>query len=721
MPPRKINQETLQALLEQHRIDFEGPVAPHKWKQQDDHFHVIRKISKIRYDDYKSRRNSGKINKQWWINQQRRVKDLAERAKRLRNGAGVNEATWRDIENLVIARFENWVICRRCGDENWISELEAYPMNDAAKTELRDKRASRVPCSCDLRPVVSRKPNNDDETGPIFSHSVSQKISHVPEDCLEKGIPMSPDRVIGLNLTNAMAQYTTVSPSNLTYSPVQGMPTLLTPFLVIEAKKEHNTPGFRSIERQTAFTIRRLLKIQHQVQNGSEIRCDPPLVWFFAYQGEIWRLYAATLDPGNSNHVRVYEIWLGTVESDDGALQILQIADYIWTWARDIYRHQIRQCLVTHGGFRHISPAATDPFRASPSLISDRGTPSISQVLGRSNTIGSLEPGPSAPDEMEVDDSGLIYINTEDASVHPFLRWARASELTSTSIRHSNIIAFSFRYLDIRASDTLRSSEHLRQIYDNAIAIHSKDLHGLEAHWLGSVPRPRNSDRIFRVSLVFSTYCQRDNWQITRQISCFVWGMDDPTPSEVSISFQALRDSLEQLRAIKGRRSVSCAFRNTSLVISPIAREGKPEQEVQWILPRMDCTSDPATPLLFQPFDTPTEQQDNEQRDCQASFQKLRILLPTEQDAPRCPALETTPDDISHGDGVVAVKGYEWPSECPRFCLFVFNEHGFDDGNVLSAILRQCIQRGEYCGYGNTPFSETDKQTLRHWLKALER
>ena len=73
---------------------------------------------------------------------------------------------------------------------------------------------------------------------------------------------------------------------------------ILYPFLVLEAKREDDAPGFRSVERQTAFPLRRFLKIQDALQKAGTKNLDP-LVWFFAYQGEIWRFYAGTLVDSN--------------------------------------------------------------------------------------------------------------------------------------------------------------------------------------------------------------------------------------------------------------------------------------------------------------------------------------------------------------------------------------------------------------------------------------
>jgi hypothetical protein len=124
-------------------------------------------------------------------------------------------------------------------------------------------------------------------------------VSHGPEDADLDKLPISrkPDRVVGLGLTREIKAHALATEPILTHSPVTG--GLFTyPFLLVEAKKERNSPGFRAIEMQTAFPVRRLLQIQDSLRVASKIYCEPPLVWFFAYQGDDWRLYAGTSQTG---------------------------------------------------------------------------------------------------------------------------------------------------------------------------------------------------------------------------------------------------------------------------------------------------------------------------------------------------------------------------------------------------------------------------------------
>ena len=121
-------------------------------------------------------------------------------------------------------------------------------------------------------------------------------MSHDPQDDLENfGVPMKPDRVIGLSMNDRYRGYIRSFPVELSHSPVRKRRQLMYPFLVLEAKRENDAPGFRYVETQTAFPIRRFLRIQDELHTASGIKFVP-LVWFFAFQGEEWRLHAAILD-----------------------------------------------------------------------------------------------------------------------------------------------------------------------------------------------------------------------------------------------------------------------------------------------------------------------------------------------------------------------------------------------------------------------------------------
>lgn len=139
--------------------------------------------------------------------------------------------------------------------------------------------------------------HSDDDTDTlIFSHGISMAVGHDPKDRLEgSGISMEPDRTVGLSMREKYQRCIRSLPHGLAHCPMRDKEQPLYPFLVIEAKKEQDAPGFRSVEVQTAFPIRRFLMIQHDLRTISQGTLHP-LVWFLAFQGEEWRVYAATLD-----------------------------------------------------------------------------------------------------------------------------------------------------------------------------------------------------------------------------------------------------------------------------------------------------------------------------------------------------------------------------------------------------------------------------------------
>lgn len=124
---------------------------------------------------------------------------------------------------------------------------------------------------------------------------------------------MTPDRVIGLHMTDGYKKQVGQYPRYLDHCPVLET-KIIHPFLVIEAKREFQAPGFRGIEAQTAFVLRRLLNSQVSVRIQSRVNLSP-LIWFFAFRGDIWRLYVGILQedevlrmPRSTNHEHVLKL-----------------------------------------------------------------------------------------------------------------------------------------------------------------------------------------------------------------------------------------------------------------------------------------------------------------------------------------------------------------------------------------------------------------------------
>jgi hypothetical protein len=147
------------------------------------------------------------------------------------------------------------------------------------KSDTEDQSVSKSSTTHILRQYYSA-----DECIPIFGFAKDAKILHATDDDLQDiSISMNPDRVMGLRAPSNI-------PHNEDLCPIAGRRQIMLPFLVIEAKKEDGGPGFQAMQFQTAFPIRRFLLAQTNFKR-SDASCEPSIVWFFAYQGEQWRLH----------------------------------------------------------------------------------------------------------------------------------------------------------------------------------------------------------------------------------------------------------------------------------------------------------------------------------------------------------------------------------------------------------------------------------------------
>ena len=119
------------------------------------------------------------------------------------------------------------------------------------------------------------------------------------EDSADSRLPArEPDRVIGLQHGNVFDRLLYRLPHDFANSPFR-TETPIFPFLIAEAKSEKGGQGWDAIERQSAFPIRSLLKIQASMMlHLHRSYSINPLVWFLAWEGAEWRVYAATWDEG---------------------------------------------------------------------------------------------------------------------------------------------------------------------------------------------------------------------------------------------------------------------------------------------------------------------------------------------------------------------------------------------------------------------------------------
>ncbi|KIW91594.1 uncharacterized protein Z519_07561 [Cladophialophora bantiana CBS 173.52] len=194
----------------------------------------------------------------------------------------------------------------------------------------------------------------DDRADEVIQYE--EKIQKI----LQKGI--KPDRLIGLRVTTRLDRIlkeTEGPDGNLVGESIRTTPIrddsrpLLFPFLLLEAKSEKSSDGFSKIDSQSGFGLRNLLQLQRNLEHATiENRQSgmKPLVWYLAYRGEVWRLSGAYVEETNKDsepNYRILQLWEGNINYEKHALQLLLIIDYIFDWARDVYRRDIISGLLS--------------------------------------------------------------------------------------------------------------------------------------------------------------------------------------------------------------------------------------------------------------------------------------------------------------------------------------------------------------------------------------
>ena len=164
----------------------------------------------------------------------------------------------------------------------------------------------------------------DPGLNPLFSDRAEEVVLH--DGSIQPALPKKehPDRIYGLRETYTFER--TLSDlakprddQDILRIPVRqavrstpfredGDP-LLYPFLILEAKSGKGQDSFDAIERQTAFPIRTLLKLQEDLAqqcSNHPTWQDGPTVWFLANKGEEWRVSAGFVNPyeKDSGYVR---------------------------------------------------------------------------------------------------------------------------------------------------------------------------------------------------------------------------------------------------------------------------------------------------------------------------------------------------------------------------------------------------------------------------------
>jgi hypothetical protein len=398
-------------------------------------------------------------------------------------------------------------------------------------------------------------------TNPLFDDRTEDRILHDPliRSQLSK---QKPDRVYGLQATKNFDQLLSKTASGslgaidgtsvgeiVRSSPFkEGTEPLLFPFLILEAKSESSSNGFGDIQIQTAFPIFALLKLQEDLQaQATESESGvAPLVWFFANRGDAWRIYGCFVSNSEtSRYVRVrlfplrlwsdpdkliliqnvVQLWDGSIMSKDSALQLLLIVDYIFDWARDIYRPSIlRQLKSLSNGEAHdqISLANNSDIMSMRGQISDWIQPPPSAV-------GSDFDAESANPSVVLDHQNPLPIQIPNTK----LGILRSASLVNSQVVGLYITEHNVRtFLELAAGasqNTSRSEKAAREVvsfltrWEELIVLDGDDIDKIDMTW---TKKPRVIDETsisssmekFYFLAEFATFVDT-SWNIVRQLT----------------------------------------------------------------------------------------------------------------------------------------------------------------------------------------------------------
>lgn len=262
-------------------------------------------------------------------------------------------------------------------------------------------------------------------------------------------------------------------------------------------------------------------------------------------------------------------------------------------------------------------------------------------------------------------------------------------------------------------------------------------------------PSATHSDRPEKAFFSFRTFCQKEDWQIKREINCIIWSpqavellnshratdIGDAGDQGVVRSMQPSQISrtFPQLRHLFGKHSIMYALYNTSLVLSHGTRPYGDESELRWAPPSAPGIDEAAVVQFCRLFDAASHDSVMSQRNC---FQRIRLLqLRRSGQAVEIPSsFPLVPKNIGEEGAILAKRCDSWPPQCPRFCLFVLLEDDFDDKARLRHLLRYAVRKRQIYGeakdmvHEQTQFQSTnadaekefDRTILKTWVEAFD-
>lgn len=353
--------------------------------------------------------------------------------------------------------------------------------------------------------------------------------------------------------------------------------------------------------------------------------------------------------------------------------------------------------------------------------------------------------------------------NLPGATSHPFLGWINNHDISQpwaaqTCIQHSDIVDLSFRVLLLPETEdgaknlyfSLQNDEEnmaavlelldLAQIRQFSVLLRRRKIPEIEAYWTGSdgyasrTVSSADSDEVIKVVLLFRTFCRPRDWQIVREVYCLVcpspvseifydttemdtdlaWGNELPQPAQPS----EIIDALSRVRDFAAQDSVVCALRDAKLVLSRGSQNWEDGGRLQWSLPADYDISEGALKRYFDLFD-PTSPVGRILEPYYRHRSRLVQIPRTGQSTNVLSGLAQVPEDMGNGGAILALKPTNWSLRSSQSCLFVLQEHDFDDDSQLVQLLYNAIAAGDALKVEGATLTKDDRKLLRDLMGSL--
>jgi hypothetical protein len=293
------------------------------------------------------------------------------------------------------------------------------------------------------------------------------------------------------------------------------------------------------------------------------------------------------------------DLWNGRISSPDGALQILLIIDYIFDWARDLYRPSILHCLslMSHGIDESMSLAATsdvNSFRKRARHDDMAETESSSDI----ETFVT-----SATDESLLETWTKYDIKTWRGVVDFNWRVFRTPYIIKTSFQclyltRDNIGSLFACLATSRSKLEKTAREALAALRRGPMIITDRILSQMESAWTGENRESRRAEATTRLfcSIVHAATIT-ETWELVRTIFCLAvdedalqdirkhaklskntYRLDGMEEKAVPLDENTVKNFLQHLKNRRGDESLSFALAHISDVWKPVHMLSKKER-----------------------------------------------------------------------------------------------------------------------------------------------